>query len=158
MDERPAQVARAYADLCYRVGKLGCFLQLQIRIMGDQFDRVAYSSYGEAAHETESKRLAETGLDVDRFFRGLLVHFAGVERRGELGPWRLARSIQESGRTGSLVPALARMAESPDLDEYNRLRATQVLALMNEIAGVNEARLPATSRDWLEEHRASKKR
>lgn len=156
MDERPAEVAREYADLCYQIGKLGCFLQLQLRIMGNRFDRVAYSSYGEAAAMTQAERLADTGIDVDRFFVGLMLRYAGIPREGGLGAWRLARSIKEAGRTEALAPTLAQMAEDRGLDEYNRLRATQLLASLDEDDELDEERLPEAAQAWLVGHRAAK--
>jgi hypothetical protein len=58
MDTTPQEAARLYAELAYARGDLGKFLQLQVRIMGDQFERVAWSSFGEAAHSTEAERLS----------------------------------------------------------------------------------------------------
>jgi hypothetical protein len=155
MDERPARVARAYADLCFDVGRLGCFLQLQVQIMGDRFDRVAYSSYGEASHATEADKLADTGVDVERFFRGLTIQLAGVKRRGELGTWRLARSIKESGSAGSILPAIATMAADPGLDEHNRLRAAQVVVMAtDDEEAIAQEDLADSARAWLDERRA----
>ena len=157
MDSRPAQVAREYAELCYEMGKLGCFLQLQLRIMGDRFDRVAYSSYGEAAHATEAERLTETGLDVDTFLLGLVIRFGGVSREGELGGHRLVRSIKESGRAESIAARLAAWAKDATLDEYNRLTATQILALLEDDAALeDEEELSEIARLWLARHRAKK--
>ncbi len=124
MDTAPAAFAREYAEKCWGAGDLACFLQLQVRIMGDQFRRVAYSSYGEASHPTESKRLDSTGIDVDRFFRGLQVEVPG-ERPIVLGPSRLARAVLESGRKDSYENVLSKMAADPRLDAFNRLRAAQ---------------------------------
>ncbi len=123
MDTHPQEAARAYAELAFERGDLGRFLQLQVRIMGDQFERVASSSYGEAAHGTEAARLTSTGIDVDQFLLGL-----GVARPGEdsgLDPWRLARSIREAGRQGTVGPLLMKRAQSPAVDPFNRLRALQ---------------------------------
>ncbi|AKT42122.1 hypothetical protein [Chondromyces crocatus] len=157
MDERPAQVARDHAELCYDLGKLGCFLQLQLRIMGDRFDRVAYSNYGEAAHGTEADRLEEVGLDLDRFFRGLLFRFSGMSRQEELSFHRLVRSIRESGRLPALVPQLVVLAEDPDLDDVNRLRATQVVAFLERDGDLSEEDLTDLARDWVRGYRAAKK-
>jgi hypothetical protein len=155
MDAGPAAVARAYADLCYELGELGCFLQLQVRIMGDDFDRTASTSWGEAAHPTQADKLADTGIDVERFFRGLTIQLDGVKRRRELGSWRLARSIRESGRAGTTLPALATMAADPGLDEYNRLRATQVVVMAtNDDHALDESGLTGTARAWLADWRA----
>lgn len=100
------------------------FLQLQIAIMGDHFERTAWSSYGEASHRTEAERLISTGIDVDQFLLGLAV---STQASGaNLGAWRLARAIQESGRVTSMLPKLEALASSPTLDAYNRLFATQV--------------------------------
>ncbi|MDI1450493.1 hypothetical protein [Polyangium sp. 6x1] len=157
MDSRPAQVAREYAELCYEMGKLGCFLQLQLRIMGDQFARVAYSSYGEASHATEAERLTETGLDVDTFLLGLALRFSGVSREGELGGSRLVRSIKESGRAAPIAARLATWAKDATFDEYSRLTATQIVALLEEDAALaDEEELSEIARLWLARHRAKK--
>lgn len=124
MDTTPQDAARLYAELAFARGDLGKFLQLQLRIMGDQFERTAWSSYGEAAHTTEAARLASTGIDLDQFLLGLVVRTPGLE--DGLDPWRLARSIREAGRAAALVPKLEALATSPALDAYNRLRATEV--------------------------------
>jgi hypothetical protein len=160
MDTRPAEIAREYARFCHRNQKLGCHLQLQIRIMADRFERVAYSSYGEAAASTQAEALGGIGLDTDRFLRGLLVDFASVHVDGaSIGLWRLVRAIRESGRAGALEPALRAMASDPHLDEYNRLRATIALAWLpgpdalgraqveQRLAGVT---LSPVSTTWLE--------
>jgi hypothetical protein len=129
MDRGPQMVAREYAELCYGAGKLACFLNLQIQIMGDQFQRMVYSSYGEAAHATEAGRLRDIGIDVEKFLRGLLYRFdaPGVERR-ELNTWRLARSIHEANLGPQMVSVLRAEAARPDLDVFNRLRAADTLA------------------------------
>jgi hypothetical protein len=117
-----------FAELAFARGDLGRFLQLQVRIMGDQFERTAWSSYGEAAHGTESERLLRTGIDLDQFLIGL-----GVARPGReegLGAWRLARAINEAGRSEALLPKFQALAVDPKLDAYNRLRATQTWFFM----------------------------
>ncbi|EYF06906.1 hypothetical protein [Chondromyces apiculatus] len=150
MDERPAEVARDYAELCHGLGKLGCFLQLHLRIMGNNFARVAYSNYGEAAADTGAELLLDAGIDVDRFFRGLVVRFEGVPAVGDLGVRRLARSIKESGRAVTLTASLTQMAENPHLDDYNRLRAIQVLALLDKHGALRQDALPRVARTWLD--------
>lgn len=127
MDRAPAHAARSYAEACYAAGRIGCFLQLQVRIMGDHFDRVAWSSYGEAAANTQSKALVEAGVDAKRFLRGLLLRFdADTPRpRAEMNLWRLARSMHESGI--DFAPDLEALATDPRLDQVNRHRAAQTL-------------------------------
>ncbi len=146
MDERPAEIARDYAELCYNMGKLGCFLQLQVQIMGNSFNRVAYSSYGEAAASTHAERLAETGLDVDAFLAGLALHFGGVSRRREIAPYRLARSIQEAGQTELVSERLAAWVKDPEFDEYNRLVVVELLSLLEREAMVDDEDLPEIPR------------
>lgn len=124
MDTAPAEQARQYADFCFDRGDLGCFLQLQVRIMGDQFDRVAWSSYGEAQARTQVDRLADTGADVRRFLRGLLFRLPG-ERAVEINAPRLARSMVESKTDAAFLKELPQLAADPALDPLNRLRATQ---------------------------------
>lgn len=142
MDTRPAEVAREYAQLCYEMGKLGCYLQLSVQIMGNQFDRMSWGSYAEPVHVTHAEKLGESGLDVDRFLLGLATIY-GTEkpRERELGVWRLARSIRESGREATVKPELEKRAQDATLDEMNRLRATIVLAWIDESPqrGLDEA-------------------
>jgi hypothetical protein len=123
MDTTPQRTARVFAELAFARGDLGRFLQLQVRIMGDQFQRTAWSSYGEASHDTESERLLRTGIDLDQFLLGLGV--ARPERSEGLGSWRLARAINEAGRKDALLPKFEALATDKSLDAYNRLRATQ---------------------------------
>ncbi|MBL8952135.1 MAG: hypothetical protein JNK82_15235 [Myxococcaceae bacterium] len=125
MDTAPARHAQQFAERCYRLGELACFLQLQLRVIGDQFNRVAWSSYGEASHPTHAGRLETTGIDVDRFLRGLVVQVPG-DRPSELGPSRLARALIETGRREAFEATLVAMAQDPALDAFNRLRALQV--------------------------------
>jgi hypothetical protein len=133
MDSSPQFAAREYADLCHRAGRLGCFLNLQVQIMGDQFPRVASSSFGEEAHDTEAGRLRDIGIDVPRFLRGLLYQFdAGEAEPRALDPWRLARSIGEAGLGPAMIGVLQAEAQRPGLDPYNRLRAVQTLAYLRQ--------------------------
>ena len=99
--------------------------------MGDQFQRVAYSSYGEAAHATEAGRLRDIGIDVEKFLRGLLYQFdaPGIERR-ELDAWRLARSILEANLDSQMGSVLRVEVAQPDLDQFERFRAAQTLAYL----------------------------
>lgn len=131
MDTRPAELARAHAALCHRQGDRACALQLQLRIMGDRFERVAWSSYGEAIHGTRAEHLTEMGIDVDRFLRGLVPVFQGPDRDTASAPldaWRLARSIFEAGRAEALDPWLEQLATDPTADVLSRARATWVMA------------------------------
>lgn len=129
MDRAPAATARAYADLCYGAGRIGCFLQLQVRIMGDRFARTVWSSYGERAASTESKALVEAGVDARRFLRGMLLKYdADLRPREEMNLWRLARSMHESGI--DFADDLQALATHPELDPVNRHRAAQALWLL----------------------------
>ncbi len=130
MDTTPQEAARLYAEFAYERGDLGRFLQLQVRIMGDQFNRTAWSSYGEASHETQSSRLLSTGIDVDQFLLGLLISRPG--RDEGLGPWRFARSVREAERQSTIAPELKRLALSATSDPYTRLRATQALLYLSD--------------------------
>jgi hypothetical protein len=129
-DGHPAAIAVQYSDLCYSMGRLDCFLKLRVRIMGDQFPSVARSSFGEATHSTHAERLLDTGVDVDRFLLGLVVDFAGITRSEGLGGHRLARSIRDSGRQGTMLSPLQSMATDATLDDYNRFRAVATLRAM----------------------------
>jgi hypothetical protein len=103
--------------------------------------------------------VTQTGVDVDRFLRGLLFQFAVTpERSSELGPYRLARSLKESGRSESWGRELEVLAQSDQLDEYNRVRAAMtlfnLLALdgdfQNAVETLRRLQIPASARAWLE--------
>lgn len=127
MDTRPQETARRHAETCFLAGRMGCFLDFQIRIMGDQFARVASSSYGERVSATHAERLLAAGLDVPRFLRGLLARYqTEPPRRREIGEWRLGRAIAELGLPEA-EQALIQVASDPSVDEFNRARATQAL-------------------------------
>ena len=129
MDTLPAQIARDHAKACERAGRLGCYLQLSVRIMADRFARTAYSSYGEASHATEADALDSAGVDTDRFLRGLLIDYANdANRPVAIGLWRLSRSMAELDRTDAFAGQLEALAIDPALDELNRLRAAIVLS------------------------------
>ena len=134
MDTTPQEAARLYAELAYARGDLGRFLHLQTLIMGDQFARTAWSSYGEAAHGTESERLLSTGVDVDQFLLGLLIVRPGRDVR--LDTWRFARSVREAKHEKTIAPELARLAQSATTDAYTRFRATQALLYLGDAFGV----------------------
>lgn len=131
MDRAPQAAAVAYADLCFAAGRLGCFLDLQVQVMGDQFARVTYSSYGEAANDTRAERLRNIGIDAARFMRGLVFRYAvpGTQRR-ELDPWRLARSMKEAGLGAEMLIFLKNSAVTPALDTFNRMRAAETYAYL----------------------------
>jgi hypothetical protein len=143
MDTRPQDLAREYAELCYSEGRLGCFVQLQVRIMGAQFSRVAWSSYGDAAHGTEVNALAGTGIQTDRFLEGLMVDFETPEERAiGLGLWRLGRALAESADSEALRTRLVTLIESPEIDSWNRFRAVVTLTAMGQSAGLELASSP----------------
>lgn len=157
MDTRPQEAARLYAELAYARGDLGRFLHLQVLIMGDQFERTAWSTYGEAVHTTEAERLLSTGIDVDQFLIGLLIVRPGRDVR--LDTWRFARSVREAGRAKSITPELSRLAQSATTDPYTRLRATQALLFLSESSSGRAAvanavlalDLHPVARQWLTE-------
>ncbi len=155
MDTAPQEAARAYAELAFARGDLAAFLQLQVAIMGDRFERVAWSSFGEAAHSTEAERLIGTGVDVDQFLLGLVISRPGD--RATINTWRLARSIREAGRRRSLEPVLERLAQSPSTDAYDRLRAVQVL-LFSDDAFAERSPEPGKQRSVEARRRAAVKR
>jgi hypothetical protein len=158
MDTGPQKFATDFAERCFAKGELACFLQLQVKVMGDQFERFVYSSYGEASHPTYASRLESAGIDVDRFFRGLVLMLPG-ERPSELGPSRLARALIESGRGEKFEALLKDMAQDESLDSFNRYRALTTYVSMQyraqgedvrekTAAKVGLLKLDALSKDW----------
>ncbi len=109
MDRSPQVEGMKYADVCAAAGRTGCYLQLQVRVMGDGVGtRNAWSSYGEASFPTYVERIEEIGIDVERFLLGLAWSYdADEERAASVGPWRLARAMVESGRGDAFDAALA---------------------------------------------------
>jgi hypothetical protein len=96
--------------------------------MGNQFSRVAYSSRGERFASTHAEELLDTGLDLTRFARGLSAQYSTSEpRRAELGHWRFGRALVELGDP-AVESAVEAIARASDVDEYNRLRATIIIA------------------------------
>ena len=67
LDLAPEYAARAYADLCYRMGRWACFLNLRVRLMGEDLI--------EGIDSTWAERMRKVGIDVERFLRGLLYQF-----------------------------------------------------------------------------------
>jgi hypothetical protein len=125
-DAGPIWQAAAHADLAARQGRTGRFLRLELRILADAFERMAQSSGGEAAHDTPTQVLRQAPIDFDRFMIGLLIEVDSPRGQG-LDAMRLGRAIAGSGRAASLIPVLRRLAQDPDLDEWNRFRATETL-------------------------------
>jgi hypothetical protein len=130
MDSSPQEAGMAFADLCYEAGRTGCYLQLQVRVMGDNIGtRVAWSSYGEASFPTYVERIAEIGVDLEQFLMGLVFRFdVAEEREVALGAWRLARAMIESGLGERFEAILTSYAHDVELDGYNRFQAAVVLA------------------------------
>ena len=159
MDTRPQAMAREHADLCKSEGSLGCYLQLSVNIMADNFTRRAYSSYGEKHHKTQSKILDTTGVDSERFLRGLLIDYPShLKIPINISLWRLSRAIRElAGDDGASL--ITKVVTDPHLDEANRLRATITLAYFYRGAEESKSKtaqilsqlnLSPTSKLWVE--------
>jgi hypothetical protein len=135
MDRRPQQVARAYAEQCYAAGDLECFVRLEADVIGDRFERVSYSSFGEATRTTGVESLARAGVDIRRFLVGALLRFDARRADGqpvvrdELSLHAVAKAMREWDGM-ALEQDLRLLAESPALDAYNRLRATWALSYL----------------------------
>jgi hypothetical protein len=138
MDNRPASVARLKAELAYARGDLANFLKRQVNIMGDQFSRVAYSSYGERAHDTQAERLLTTGVDFEKFMLGLLI--VRPNSVAALDVWRWARSVGEAGKIAPMREAVRKLAEASDSDPYTRLRATQAHAYLGMLESAKRSK------------------
>jgi len=145
MDEYPTTAARSYADFCGRIGALGCFLQLQVQTLGQQSAGSASPAEVERLR-TVTSRLHDSGLDVDRFLRGLALRYGGVKHRTEITDGSLARAALELGRGDAFAAAFTRIAEDRRLDDYNRLRATKLLAYLQGKPGSDNAAIAASLR------------
>ncbi|HND29674.1 MAG TPA: hypothetical protein PLA94_06720 [Myxococcota bacterium] len=127
MDLRPQILASRYGDLCFQVGKLGCTLHLQVRVMASNFDRVAWSSYGDAAASTESAHLWKLGIEARRFLMAFVLDYPDQSLPVNVGLYRLGRGMAESPEVDRLTGHVRAWAEDPALDASNRLNAALVL-------------------------------
>ncbi len=123
-DATPQNTARLFAELALARKDWPTFVDLQLRLMADQFERAAWSNFAEARNPTGAAQLLESPVDVDRLLMGLVTQDPGSEVA--LDAWRLARAIREAGRAETLLPKLEALAVLPQLDAYNRFRATEV--------------------------------
>jgi hypothetical protein len=131
MDQAPREAAAGYAKQCFSEHDLGCFLQFQVLLMGDGFKRVAYSSMAQRINGTSANDLAKSGIDVPRFFAGLLIEARGAPaRRLNVPLYRLGRAIAEAGRSDEMMAILQRLAEDRHLDDWNRTRAALAIAYL----------------------------
>jgi hypothetical protein len=142
MDLTPSLTAIHYAQVCEDQGDLSCTLQLRTQVMGDNFPRVAYSSYAEEAHETRVESLLSTGIDINWYLEGLLFTFSGDRYIG-IDPWRIARSIRELEAEHVWRTRLLDYIEDPTLDELNRLRAAQVWMALRDDPTTTEGGIAA---------------
>lgn len=135
MDRRPQEVAQAYAEQCYAAGDLECFVRLEADVIGDRFERVSYSSFGEATRTTGVESLARAGIDIPRFLVGALLRFDARRADGqpvvrdEISLHAVAKAMREWDGM-ALEQDLRALAESPALDAYNRLRAAWALSYL----------------------------
>ena len=130
-DDRPRRVARDYAAVCERVGRLGCYVQLGVQLLADSFNRRVYSSWAERANATGIEALADTGLDTGRLLRGLSTTYASSLRWPVgSGPSRVARAALELEDGGELFEELEARVQDPRLDDLNRLKAAVTLGLI----------------------------
>ncbi len=127
MDLRPQVLASRYGELCFQTGKLGCTLHLQVRVMSSAFDRMAWSSYGDAAASTESAHLWELGIEARRFLMAFVLDYPDKSLPLEVGMYRLGRGMAESPEVDRLSGHVRAWAEDPTLDASNRLNAALVL-------------------------------
>ncbi len=127
MDLRPQILASRYGELCFETGKLGCTLQLQVRVMASQFDRVAWSSYGDAAADTEAAHLWELGIEARRFLMAFVLDYPDKALPIDVGMYRLGRGMAESPEVDRLSGHVRAWVEDPNLDPTNRLNAALVL-------------------------------
>ena len=123
-DETPQLTARLFAELAFARGDLPTFIDLQLRLVQNSFERVAWSGFAEERQPTVAGRLSGTGVELDRLFEGLLIRHPGA--KASVDDWRLARAIRETGRTDAMLPRVEALATMPSLDAYNRFRATEV--------------------------------
>lgn len=127
MDLRPQVLASRYGELCFETGKLGCTLHLQIRVMSSAFDRVAWSSYGDAVASTETAHLWDLGIEARRFLMAFVLNYPDRSLPLNVGMYRLGRGMAESPEVDRLSGHVRAWAEDQTLDASNRLNAALVL-------------------------------
>jgi hypothetical protein len=134
LDPEPEWAAKAYADLCYRMGRRACFLTLYVRLMGQTFE----DEPGQLDF-TFMSRLPDLGIDRARFLRGLVYEFPSPKHmrseRPEVDPFSLALAIERARLTDVMLPWLRREASNSALNAHNRSRAQQTLRHLREQAG-----------------------
>ena len=140
-DTGPQDTARLFAELALARGDRPTFIDLQIQLIRNSFERVAHSSLAEQGSATSATRLVEAGVDVDELFLGLLIQRPGSA--AAVDDWRLARAIREAGRTDALLPRVEALATSGSLDPYNRFRATEVWLHLQVYDGATSGQLAA---------------
>lgn len=156
MDETPQNTARAFSEVCARLGDTGCFLQLRVRLLKNNFRRVAWSSMGEKAHDPAAEALMEAPIDVGRFLRGAMVTY---ELEGDiemlLTPGRIGEAVATEYQ--EMIDVFAAMAADERLDELNRLNAAVVVHTAARIANrpqwrqqLNEQSIPTSARVLIE--------
>jgi hypothetical protein len=124
MDDTPQRATRLFAELAFARQDFPTFVDLQLQLIENHFARVAWSSFAEERDQTFVTALFEHGVDVDRLLLGLVTQYPGT--RSAPDDWRLARAIREARRTEALLPKLESLMTTPELDAYNRFRATEV--------------------------------
>lgn len=127
-DGSPVLETQQYADSCLALGRTNCFLNLMVRVLGNQAERFIYSSLAHNLFESQSAHLEKADLDLARFLLGLLIRYdVSPPRQAEVDEQSLAKAIVASELEDELIPELTRLVESEALDEANRLRATVTL-------------------------------
>ncbi len=171
-DPAPAQVAMRIADRAEFRGDLGRFLRMRFRIVGDLFDREAWSSTDDVVRSPRLDSITEAPVDVARLLAGIVLRFETEETPcPRPNPWRLGRAIACSEIAGTMTARLRTLVEDPSLDEWNRLRALVTLASVlsydrsrpplgehdartrtdEDVAGeLRKLRLPRIGEYWLE--------
>jgi hypothetical protein len=133
LDPEPEWAAKAYADLCYRMGRRACVLTLYVQMMRQIFEDEPGVDF------TMMARLPGLGVDRARFLRGLVYQFPSPKHarseRPEVDPFSLALAIERARLTDVMLPWLRREASNSALDAHNRSRAERTLQFLREQAG-----------------------
>ena len=106
-------------------------MQQGVRLLGDSFRRMVYSSMAERANGTGIQRLAGAGIDTDRLLRGLTMNLSSSLRwpvRANLS--RIARAAVELEDQTRLAEQLQARSQDPTLDDLNRLNAAITLGMI----------------------------
>lgn len=123
MDNSPAFHAKEIAELAAQTAKWEIFLRSHLDILNENFERVAYSSYGEANFPPFFSELEDLNISVFDLMIGTLLqsdNLADNHYYGSVG--RVGRGFAETKNREEVETNILSILQDKELDLYNRLR------------------------------------